>query len=117
MFLGTAVQMQDSQGGYGTVTKRIGDITVASEENSRLRLWKNAIDYSIHHPLIGCGYGNWKLASIPYEIFHTTELFVPYHAHNDFFEMFADLGLLGGLSFALLFLLVPIITFSIWKNK
>jgi O-antigen ligase len=117
MFLGTAVQMQDSQGGYGTVTKRIGDITVASEENSRLRLWKNAIDYSIHHPIIGCGYGNWKLASIPYEIFHTTELFVPYHAHNDFFEMFADLGLLGGLSFALLFLLVPIITFSIWKNK
>jgi O-antigen ligase len=117
MFLGTAVQMQDAQGGYGTVTKRIGDITVASEENSRLRLWKNAIDYSIHHPLIGCGYGNWKLASIPYEIFHTTELFVPYHAHNDFFEMFADLGLLGGLSFALLFLLVPIITFSIWKNK
>ena len=117
MFLGTAVQMQDSQGGYGTVTKRIGDITVASEENSRLRLWKNAIDYSIHHPLIGCGYGNWKLASIPYEIFHTTELFVPYHAHNDFFEMFADLGILGGLSFALLFLLVPIITFSIWKNK
>ena len=117
MFLGTAVQMQDSQGGYGTVTKRIGDITVASEQNSRLRLWKNAIDYSIHHPLIGCGYGNWKLASIPYEIFHTTELFVPYHAHNDFFEMFADLGLLGGLSFALLFLLVPIITFSIWKNK
>ena len=117
MFLGTAVQMQDSQGGYGTVTKRIGDITVASEENSRLRLWKNAIDYSIHHPLIGCGYGNWKLASIPYEIFHTTELFVPYHAHNDFFEMFADLGVLGGLSFSLLFLLVPIITFSIWKNK
>lgn len=117
MFLGTAVQMQDSQGGYGTVTKRIGDITVASEENSRLRLWKNAIDYSIHHPFIGCGYGNWKLASIPYEIFHTTELFVPYHAHNDFFEMFADLGVLGGLSFALLFLLVPIITFSIWKNK
>jgi tetratricopeptide (TPR) repeat protein len=31
--------------------------------------------------------------------------------------MFADLGVLGGLSFALLFLLVPIITFSIWKNK
>jgi len=117
LFLDTAVQMQDTQGLYGSITKRIGDITLASEENSRLRLWENAIDYSIKHPLIGCGYGNWKLASIPYEIFHTTELFVPYHAHNDFFEMFADLGVLGGISFAFLFLLVPIITFSIWKNK
>ena len=117
VFLDKAVQMQDTQGGYGTVTKRIGDITIASEQNSRLRLWKNAIDYTIKHPLIGCGYGNWKLASIPYEIFYTTDLIVPYHAHNDFFEMFADLGLLGGISFALLFLLVPIITFSIWKNK
>ena len=117
VFLDTAVQMQDTQGTYGSITKRIGDITLASEENSRLRLWENAIDYSIKHPLIGCGYGNWKLASIPYEIFHTTDLFVPYHAHNDFFEMFADLGLLGGISFALLFLLVLIATFSIWKNK
>jgi len=117
LFLDTAVQMQDTQGLYGSITKRIGDITLASEENSRLRLWKNAIDYSIKHPLIGCGYGNWKLASIPYEIFYTTELFVPYHAHNDFLEMFADLGVLGGISFAFLFLLVPIITFSIWKNK
>ena len=117
VFLDTAVQMQDTQGTYGSITKRIGDITLASEENSRLRLWENAIDYSIKHPLIGCGYGNWKLASIPYEIFHTTDLFVPYHAHNDFFEMFADLGLLGGISFALLFILVLIATFSIWKNK
>jgi len=116
-FLDTAIQIDGSQGLYGNVNKRIGDISLASEENSRLRLWKNAIDYSIKHPLIGCGYGNWKLASIPYEIFYTTELFVPYHAHNDFFEMFADLGVLGGISFALLFLLIPIITFSIWKNK
>ena len=117
VFLDTAVQMQDTQGLYGSITKRIGDITLASEENSRLRLWENAIDYSIKHPLIGCGYGNWKLASIPYAIFHTTDLYVDYHAHNDFFEMFADLGLLGGISFALLFLLVLIVTFSIWKNK
>ena len=117
LFLDTAVQMQDTQGLYGSITKRIGDITLASEENSRLRLWENAIDYSINHPLIGCGYGNWKLASIPYEIYQTKDLMVDYHAHNDFFEMFADLGLLGGISFALLFLLVPIITFSIWKNK
>ena len=117
VFLDTAVQMQDTQGLYGSITKRIGDITLASEENSRLRLWENAIDYSIKHPLIGCGYGNWKLASIPYEIFHTKEDFLSYHAHNDFFEMFADLGVLGGISFALLFLLLLIATFIIWKNK
>jgi O-antigen ligase len=100
LILANAVEMQGFQGGYGTVSKRVGDINVASEENSRIHLWKAAADYAAKHPLLGAGYGNWKLASIPYEKERATDLFVPYHSHNDFIEMFADLGLIGGLSFA-----------------
>ena len=117
LILENAVQIQGGQGGYGTVTKRIGDITVASEQNSRIHLWKGAIDYAIHHPLFGAGYGNWKLASIPYEKEYTNDLFVPYHSHNDFLEMFADLGLIGGLCFAGMFLILLWNTIRIWKNK
>lgn len=114
--LSKAVELQGFQGGYGTVTKRLGDITVASEQNSRIHLWESAIDYSIKNPLFGAGYGNWKLASIPYEKEFTDDLFVPYHCHNDFLEMFADLGLIGGLSYLGMFLLLGIFTLKSWKQ-
>lgn len=113
-----AVQIQDGETvAFGTVTKRIGDITVASEQNSRIHLWKGAIDYAMHHPLLGAGYGNWKLASIPYEKEYTNDLFVPYHSHNDFLEMFADLGIVGGLSFVGMFLVLLLVTIKVWRNK
>jgi O-antigen ligase/tetratricopeptide (TPR) repeat protein len=115
--LENAVQIQGFQGGYGSVVKRTGDITIEKEKGSRLHLWEGAIDYATKHPFMGAGYGNWKLASIPYEKEYTNDLFVPYHSHNDFLEMFADLGIVGGLCFGLMFLLFPIYAFTIWRNK
>jgi O-antigen ligase/Tfp pilus assembly protein PilF len=116
--LSKAVDVQGFQGGYGTITKRAGDINVASEQQSRIKLWKAAIDYTTKHPFLGAGYGNWKLASIPYEKEYTNDLFVPYHCHNDYIEMFADLGIIGGLSFAALFVLLGMTTIQFWlKSK
>ena len=113
-----AVDIQGFQSTYGAITKRVGDINVASEQNTRIKLWKAAIDYSTKHPFLGAGYGNWKLASIPYEKEYTNDLFVPYHCHNDYIEMFADLGVIGGLSFAALFVLLGITTIQFWvKSK
>ena len=112
-----ALDIQGFQGGYGSITKRVGDINVASEQQSRIKLWKAAIDYSTKHPFLGAGYGNWKLASIPYEKEYTNDLFVPYHCHNDYIEMFADLGVIGGLSFAALFVLLGITTIQFWRQS
>ncbi len=117
LVLGNAIKMQESQGGYGTVTKRIGDITVASEKSSRLHLWQAGLDYFSKHPFIGDGYGNWKLASIPYEKEFTNDLFVPYHSHNDFIEAAADLGIIGGAAFLGLFVLAFIFTLQLWFKK
>ena len=115
--LENAIQIQGFQGGYGSVIKRAGDITIEKEKGSRIHLWEAAFDYATKHPLMGAGYGNWKLASIPYEKEFTNDLFVPYHSHNDFLEMFADLGIVGGICFGLMFLLFPIYAFTIWRNK
>jgi O-antigen ligase/tetratricopeptide (TPR) repeat protein len=114
--LSKAVDLQGFQGGYGTITKRAGDITVASEQNSRIHLWEGVIDYAIKHPILGGGYGNWKLASIPYEKEYTNDLFVPYHSHNDFLEMFADLGILGGIAFLGLFILMGLAVLQVWQK-
>jgi len=115
LVLDNALKMQDTQGGYGTVTKRIGDISIA-KGNDRIHLWSAAIDYTKKHPFIGGGYGNWKLASIPYEKEYTNDLFVPYHSHNDFLETFADLGMVGGILYLLLFLLMLVFTMRIWLS-
>jgi len=115
--LSKAVDLQGFQGGYGTITKRAGDISVANEQNSRIHLWAGAIDYATKHPLLGAGYGNWKLASIPYEKEYTNDLFVPYHCHNDFIEMFADLGIIGGVAFLALFILLGLAVLKIWKKS
>jgi O-antigen ligase len=112
-----AVDIQGFQGGYGSITKRAGDINIASARNNRIKLWEAAIDYSNKHPFLGAGYGNWKLASIPYEKEYTDDLFVPYHCHNDYIEMFADLGVIGGLSFAALFVLLGITTIQFWRQS
>ena len=117
MRLKLAVAGQETETGYGTVTKRIGQINIASEQNSRIHLWGTALDYSLKNPILGAGYGNWKLASIPYEREVANELFVPYHAHNDFIEMFADLGLIGGLCFAGMFLLLLYYTVEFLRTK
>ena len=102
----------------GAVTARIQSIKLENNASSgRLHLWEGAIDYATKHPFMGAGYGNWKLASIPYEKEFTNDLFVPYHSHNDFLEMFADLGIVGGLCFELMFLLFPIYAFTVWRNK
>ena len=116
LVLDNAIKMQETQGGYGTVTKRLGDITI-SKGSDRLHLWSAAIDYFKNHPMIGDGYGNWKLASIPYEKEFTNDLFVPYHSHNDFLETFADLGIVGGVLYLGLFLLLFLFTLKIGLNK
>jgi O-antigen ligase len=102
----------------GAVTDRIQSIQLNNQASSgRLHLWEGAIDYFLKHPFIGDGYGNWKLASIPYEKEFTNDLYVPYHSHNDFLEAAADLGILGGLAYLGLFVIAFIFTFQVWFKE
>ena len=115
--LNNALSMQETSGGYGTVDARLKTINFKDNESSRIHLWGTAYDYFKKHPIIGGGYGNWKLASIPYEKSVANELFVPYHSHNDFIENAADLGLLGGLAYLGLFAFMFLFTIQSFKKE
>ena len=78
----------------------------ADSSNNRFLLWDNAISYIKDHPLIGAGYGNWKIESLPYWKTHLTAYTVPYHAHNDFLEISTELGIIGGLTYLSIFILM-----------
>jgi O-antigen ligase len=115
-----ALSLQKGAGGYGTVAKRIVDITndISSDNrNARLDFWATGIDYTRKHLLIGNGYGNWKLSSLFYEKEHTRDFVVRYHLHNDFIENFADLGIIGGFLFLFIFLSAFLLVLKIWRNK
>ena len=42
---------------------------------------------------------------------------VPYHAHNDFLEITAELGLLGGLSYFMIFVIVALTLLKLFFNS
>lgn len=108
---------QENGGGYGTVSNRIATIDISNESSGgRIGFWLNALDYVSQHPIFGCGLGNWKLVSIPYVKETTNELIVPYHAHNDFVEMTADLGIPGGILFVALFVILLIYFLRHWAS-
>ena len=95
-----------------SVTNRVSSIsTIDTSTNQRLTLWENAIDYISNSPFIGCGIGNWKVESLPYWKDLLSGYTIPYHAHNDFLELTAEIGIFGGLSyiFVFLFLFISIV--------
>lgn len=103
---------------YTDITGRISSISLTQDNSSyRLSLWKHALTYIGENPIMGAGYGNWKLASIPYVKDDINDLNVPAHAHNDFLEHFAELGIVGGLLYLSLFVCLALFTLRTWRIK
>lgn len=99
---------------FSTVTNPVDDQSV----NERIGFYKIAIEDIKANPLFGVGIGNWKLISIQRANKFLDGYRIPYRVHNDFLEIAAEVGLIGGLSF-LYFIFYPFfISFiKLIKNK
>jgi O-antigen ligase len=105
LVLKNAAGLQDKASYFGNLGERLSTINIDTDGSGhRQPLWNSAIDYIKHHPLMGAGYGNWKLASLPYERTFSKDFEVTYHAHNDFLEAGAELGLAGTLLLLTIFI-------------
>ena len=91
---------------YGSsISNEIGSINFTNESSSsRFQLWENAIEASVNNNFIGFGIGQWKIESLPYWNINGSDYIVPYHAHNDFLELLAEIGPLGSLSYLCIFI-------------
>ena len=97
----------------GNIGSQLGDIEFTEKSsNGRFQYWGDAYDYVVDNPMIASGLGNWKIASISYGKEHVKGYTVPYHAHNDFIHVFAEVGILGGIAYLSLFL---ILTFYLFR--
>lgn len=80
--------------------ERASTITVDTSDgsiNQRLRYYQDVLTQITNSPFIGTGLGNWKLASIDYDKDDIEGYIVPYHAHSDFIQLGAELGIIGFL--------------------
>ena len=116
--LRNAAAMQEKDTYFGNLGERLSSIAMdAKGSGHRLPLWHNAVNYISQHPLMGTGYGNWKLASIPYETTVTKDFEVNYHVHNDFLEAATETGTPGALLFLSIFICAGFYLFKTIKNK
>ena len=79
---------------------RAATISVSTNDssiNQRLRYYQDVITHFSSNPFFGAGLGNWKLKSIDYDKNDINGYVVPYHAHSDFIQLGAELGIIGFL--------------------
>ncbi len=107
------------QGTYGGIFQRVETIDVSDEGSShRLTLWKNSVDFIKAHPALGGGFGNWKIHAMKYENKRLEGFLISKNVHNDFLEMAADTGILGGMLYAGIFAcLLLYIVMGLWSKK
>jgi O-antigen ligase len=100
------------------ISSRISSIALTSEDdsiNERLGYYSDAVQSIMNNPIIGVGIGNWKIKSIDYAGQSVSGYTVPYHVHNDFLQITAEIGIVGGLIYLMIYLF-PIYSI-IRKNK
>ncbi len=83
-----------------------------SDGNSkgRLLIWENTLEIIKREPISGYGVGNHKLAIMQVECAKKHNYIVSDHAHNDFLEMFSELGVFGFVVYILTYVFAAIYT-------
>ena len=88
-----------------TITENLSTDATEIKDGSisqRLRFYSQAINQIKNNPFIGVGIGNWKIKSIEADKNEIVGYRVPYHAHNDFLELTAETGIIGGALYLLI---------------
>lgn len=80
---------------FSNVANPIADGSV----NERLNFYTTSVKSIIKNPILGIGYGNWKIKSIDLSKDIIKSYRVPYFVHNDFLQTTAEIGIIGGLCF------------------
>ncbi len=85
--------------------------------NQRLRYYGHVLTHLKLNPFFGVGLGNWKFKSIEYDKKTMQGYVVPYHAHSDFIQLGAELGVIGFISYLGIFVLAIYFSIKILRNR
>lgn len=105
-----------SKNNAANVVSRAATIKVDGSDNSinqRLRYYEDVLIHIQKSPFVGVGIGNWKIKSIDYDKNDIQGYVVPYHAHNDFIQIGAELGIIGFLLYLSIFISAVIMSYKL----
>jgi O-antigen ligase len=95
---------------YKTSTASINRISSLADDdfsaNSRIRYYTQAIKSIIKNPILGIGVGNWEVVGVDKDSKNIDAYIVPFHVHNDYLEIAAESGLIGGFLYFFMILYV-----------
>ncbi|MFL2597098.1 MAG: O-antigen ligase family protein [Flavobacteriaceae bacterium] len=99
---------------------RAATISISTEDgsvNQRLRYYEDVLTHLKSNPIFGTGLGNWKIKSIDYDSNDIVGYIVPYHAHSDFIQLGAELGIIGFLLYLGIFLWAVYFVFILIRHS
>ena len=102
------------------VISRAATIKVDGSDNSinqRLRYYEDVLAHIKKSPFLGVGIGNWKIKSIDYDKNDIKGYIVPYHAHSDFIQLGAELGVIGFLLYLGIFISAIFLVYKLIKSR
>lgn len=86
--------------------KRITSLSLEdSSVNNRIAYWESSINQFKKSPIIGIGAGNWKILGLEDLKEDLRDYIAPFHVHNDFLQVLSERGIIGFLSFVMIFIL------------
>ena len=100
--------------------QRASTIAVSTKDNSinqRLRYYEDVVTHLASNPIFGTGIGNWKIKSIDYDKLDIQGYVVPYHAHSDFIQIGAELGIIGFLLYLGVFVLSALFVLKVLRTQ
>lgn len=88
-------------GGEQSLSRLVGTVNADDPTSGRVQFWRGTIEVIKAHPVLGAGLGAFGVAYTRYDPLHGALRLE--QAHNDYLQILADAGLLGG-ALALFFL-------------
>ena len=99
-------QISVSEKGADVISRAATSISQADGSvGKRIRYYQDVFNHFISNPIVGVGIGNWKISSIHYDRQDIDGYIVPYHAHSDFIQLGAELGIIGFILYLGIFVL------------
>lgn len=91
-------------GRFESTAARLSQINIEeSSTQARLWFWQNGMELIKTNPVLGIGIGNWMVEQIP---LGKSRYVFSMNAHNDFIEIAAETGIINGLIFLSIFVLL-----------